>query len=133
MKHFFQAHSKWHHNKCRLEVCTYTAICPRSSDPVYIVRYYIRWFTTSWTYSTYTSVPPHSAFFLVSHQWIFFVIIQNHSHQLLILCVLLSRLTYRISKKACPIFIVYWLYKKEQDFLDRQYFIFFNTTKILFS
>ena len=25
--------------------------CPRSSDPIYIVRYYIKWVTTSWTYS----------------------------------------------------------------------------------
>ena len=26
--------------------------CPRSNDPFYIVSYYIKWFTTSWTYST---------------------------------------------------------------------------------
>ena len=26
-------------------------ICPRSSDPFYIVSYYIKWVTTSWTYS----------------------------------------------------------------------------------
>ena len=26
-------------------------ICPRSSDPFYIVRYYIQWVTTSWTQS----------------------------------------------------------------------------------
>ena len=26
-------------------------MCPRSSDPFYIVTYYIKWFTTSWTYS----------------------------------------------------------------------------------
>ena len=33
-------------------------VCPRSSDPFYIVSYYIKWVTTSWTYSinkdTYT-------------------------------------------------------------------------------
>ena len=39
-------------------------ICPRSSDPFYIVSYYIKWVTTSWTYSIYltegtvTLVPP---------------------------------------------------------------------------
>ena len=26
-------------------------ICPRSSDPFYLVTYYIKWVTTSWTYS----------------------------------------------------------------------------------
>ena len=26
-------------------------ICPRSSDPYYILSYYIRWVNTSWTYS----------------------------------------------------------------------------------
>ena len=27
-------------------------MCPRSSDPIYVVTYYIKWVTTSWTYST---------------------------------------------------------------------------------
>ena len=27
-------------------------ICPRSSDPFYIVSYSVNWVTTSWTYST---------------------------------------------------------------------------------
>ena len=26
-------------------------VCPRSRDPFYIVIYYIKWFTTSWTHS----------------------------------------------------------------------------------
>ena len=26
-------------------------VCPRSSDPYYIVSYYTKWVTTSWTYS----------------------------------------------------------------------------------
>ena len=25
-------------------------MCPRSSDPFYLVTYYIKWVTTSWTY-----------------------------------------------------------------------------------
>ena len=25
-------------------------VCPRSSDPFYVVTYYIKWLTTSWTY-----------------------------------------------------------------------------------
>mgnify|MGYP001295737045 CR=1 FL=1 len=29
---------------------------PRSSDPFYIVSYYIKWVTTSWTYSTLKTV-----------------------------------------------------------------------------
>ena len=27
-------------------------VCPRSSDPFYIVSYYMKWVTTSWTYSS---------------------------------------------------------------------------------
>ena len=27
-------------------------VCPGSSDPFYVVTYYIKWVTTSWTYST---------------------------------------------------------------------------------
>ena len=34
-------------------------VCPRSSDPFYVVTYYIRWVTTSWTYS------------IISFSWIF--------------------------------------------------------------
>ena len=29
----------------------YDTVCPRSSDPFYIVTYYIKWVTTSWTHS----------------------------------------------------------------------------------
>ena len=29
----------------------YGTVCPRSSDPFYIVAYYIKWVTTSCTYS----------------------------------------------------------------------------------
>ena len=32
----------------RTRLCT---VCPRSSDPSYTVIYYIKWVTTSWTYS----------------------------------------------------------------------------------
>ena len=28
-----------------------STVCPRSSDPFYLVGYYIKWVTTSWTYS----------------------------------------------------------------------------------
>ena len=30
-----------------------TTVCPGSSDPFYVVTYYIQWITTSWTYSMY--------------------------------------------------------------------------------
>ena len=33
---------------CTRENCT---VCPGSSDPFYLVSYYIKWVTTSWTYS----------------------------------------------------------------------------------
>ena len=32
-----------------------STMCPRSSDPFYIVIYYIIWVTTSWTYSMITA------------------------------------------------------------------------------
>ena len=28
-----------------------TTVCPKGSDPFYVVSYYIEWVTTSWTYS----------------------------------------------------------------------------------
>ena len=34
------------------KVIIYYHICPRSSDPFYIVSYYITWATSSWTHST---------------------------------------------------------------------------------
>ena len=34
------------------EVLPATTVCPGSSDAFYIVRYYIKWVTTSWTYSS---------------------------------------------------------------------------------
>ena len=33
-----------------------TTVCPESSDPFYMVSYYIRWVTTSWTYSTNSEI-----------------------------------------------------------------------------
>ena len=32
----------------------YSTVCPISSDPFYVVTYFIKWVTTSWTYSMYT-------------------------------------------------------------------------------
>ena len=34
-----------------------STICPGSSDPIYIVSYYIKWVTTSWTYSSISGQP----------------------------------------------------------------------------
>ena len=45
----------WLFKKIDLNLSTiYTTVCPRSSDPFYIVSYYIKWVTTSWTYSIVT-------------------------------------------------------------------------------
>ena len=41
--------------------CDFNTVCPGSSDPFYIVSYYIKWVTTSWTHSIYRSqvlLPP---------------------------------------------------------------------------
>ena len=36
---------------CSTEYAAYDTVCPRSSDPFYTVNFYIKWVTTSWTYS----------------------------------------------------------------------------------
>ena len=33
------------------EIIVDITVCPRSSDPLYEVTYFIKWVTTSWTYS----------------------------------------------------------------------------------
>ena len=35
-------------DRCSMQLHT---VCPRSSDPFYVVTYYVKWVTTSWTYS----------------------------------------------------------------------------------
>ena len=40
-------------------------ICPGSSDPFYIVSYYIKWVTSSWTHSINKISDPDPHFFLV--------------------------------------------------------------------
>ena len=36
---------------CESKVMILYTVCPGSSDPFYVVTYYIKWVTTSWTYS----------------------------------------------------------------------------------
>ena len=31
-------------------------VCPKSSDPLYMVSYYIKWATTFWTYSMVSAI-----------------------------------------------------------------------------
>ena len=38
-------------------LCKIGTVCPRSSDPFYVVTYYIKWVTTSWIYSTMVLLP----------------------------------------------------------------------------
>ena len=56
MKSFY-VRNKWQHIYMNIIVFyfpdLYLAICPISSDPFYIVSYYIKWCTTSWTYNIY--------------------------------------------------------------------------------
>ena len=40
-------------------------VCPRSSDPFYIVYYYINWVTTSWTYSSIISLNWKNIFLII--------------------------------------------------------------------
>ena len=37
--------------KSKNENTNINTVCPRSSDPFYLVSFYIKWVTTSWTYS----------------------------------------------------------------------------------
>ena len=34
----------------------YCKVCPRSSDPFYVVTYYIKWVTTFWTHRTHCHI-----------------------------------------------------------------------------
>ena len=45
-RHLFAAHFRF------LLACFCYTVCPRSSDPFYIVTYNINWVTTSWAHST---------------------------------------------------------------------------------
>ena len=56
----FSVEIKWNNRNCRIfnECTTVSTVCPRSSDPFYIVSYYIKWVTTSWTYSMSTKIRP---------------------------------------------------------------------------
>ena len=38
-------------NMIILNMILFLIICQRSSDPFYIIAYYIKWVTTSWTFS----------------------------------------------------------------------------------
>ena len=46
---------------CSMQVGNIT-VCPGSSDPFYVVTYYIKWVTTSWTYGTYLWLTLQSAY-----------------------------------------------------------------------
>ena len=43
-------------------------MCPRSSEPFYIVSYYIKWVTTSWTHSRCSNVPSYAGFCISERQ-----------------------------------------------------------------
>ena len=45
----------------KLDQGIYTTVCPRSSGPFYVVTYYIKWVTTSWTSMLVQSVTKCSA------------------------------------------------------------------------
>ena len=48
--------SEFEEEKNVQQIKNYDTVCPRSSDPIYIVSYYIKWVTTSWTYSIHQGI-----------------------------------------------------------------------------
>ena len=42
----------------RITGLTHVTVCPRSSYPVYIVTYYMKWVTTAWTHSSNPASSP---------------------------------------------------------------------------
>ena len=38
------------------QVYFFSTVCPRNSDPLYIVSYFIKWVSASWTYSIFVNV-----------------------------------------------------------------------------
>ena len=67
---------------------TYT-VCPGSSDPFYIVSWYIKWVTTAWTHSNtplkiYTVCPRSSYPFYISIYYINWEILEHIVHRAII-------------------------------------------------
>ena len=50
-----------------VSLTTNTTIGPRSSDPFYIVGYYIKWSTTSWTGGTLSHCTANTIFIEAHH------------------------------------------------------------------
>ena len=78
-------------------------ICPRSSDTIYIVCYYIKWVPTSWEHSTYTRL---------------LHIAKNQNKCGRNISESFSTVYSIVQIQSCPISIVYSLYRNGQDFLD---------------
>ena len=54
-KEMFTTLKKFEHSLV-VDICEkFIVVCPRSCNPFYIVSYYIKWVTTSWTYSIWDS------------------------------------------------------------------------------
>ena len=66
-------------------------ICPRSSYPFYIVAYYIKWVTTSGTYSFLSNVP------------IFY------TNRVIVICNWLIIRNYNMAERSCLFFLVLML------------------------
>ena len=73
-----------------------TTRCPRSCDPFYIVSYYIKWVTTSWTYSMLYICGKYSLYSISSPLYSF------------------------------PMFKAYLIYQNGHDFLDILYLEKYN-------
>ena len=50
-KYICSMDSNLRENSLKIQIQLLCTVCPRSSDPFTIVSYYMKWVTTSWTYS----------------------------------------------------------------------------------
>ena len=79
---------------------------PRSSDPFYIVTYYIKWVTTSWTYSKYIDTNLFSNFKLHT------TVCPGSSDQFYIVTSYIKWVTTYWTYSSYPIYVVFLLYDK---------------------
>ena len=89
----------------------YNTMCPRSSNPFYIVSYYIKWVTTSWTHSISETSSCTFMVCLVRFGWIFVYILFTQG--IVLPCVHFCQ-SYQSLKEAKAILI----YKKKLAVLN---------------
>ena len=59
---------------------TPSTVCPRSSDPFYILTCYMKWVTTSWTHSIFRPEHPKSVLFYEQSSYMMLAVLHTVRH-----------------------------------------------------